>query len=687
MKRTITIILLLLISIGAFAQKSTKLLTIQYGNGSIPPALKPKVAKWLADHFDYNIGGHMDLSSYPNTIWAGYQDGAGAYTGEFYSWVHEVAAQNGYTYEDMILHINRDYAVPASQTWLYLDQFDNFEQNNWQNSGAGSFAFAKNGAFTKSGMGYTDVTVSLYDNKHTTKISDKLFLGYAEPFDLVNINVATGRAEGSATWQYWNGSTWVDLTLRKDTTEGITKTGAVQFNPPPDWSPTVVNGSRSKYWVRLTIAGASTAPVLSKVFGDDWFSHSGTNNCRGWSKSDANRINVGMGNLEYNPTPPANATARFRYQARSTGAWAHNYTFMNPTNKQKGQLTWITTLLWAWTNGRKNGGMPYKGIFIDDVAIAPGTKPSFNESMSDDLPPGTNWQSAEVAYYAAFYAQAKSVYGPAYPVGANTGNNTIALALDFTQHELSFASWVNGNAATNNFSHMDDFLPGNNPRGAKSSFAAWDNQVFGYTGSGVFHLWDMANRTPINVLATYYTGSNPNTMFQYNTLGWSYYDTDEYYFWSPTTATLSAPLNTDLSTGSKTISLTNGKSVSVAGGPLWRNTANAETSSQAANIKGYALKIGDDIVRGFKDSNTSFHTFTPIVKDHPAGTAVQFAVMGHQATDPIPDWHNIWYWANYFPAMSVDIGQPDPKGWKAGTRDLSSSCLLPRRKTQGMPAG
>ena len=84
----------------------------------------------------------------------------------------------------------------------------------------------------------------------------------------------------------------------------------------------------------------------------------------------------------------------------------------------------------------------------------------------------------------------------------------------------------------NNFSHMDDFLPALNPRGAKSSFAAWDNQMFGYTGSGCFTCGTWPTATPMNVLATYYMGSNPNTMLQYNTFGWSYYDTDEYYYWS-----------------------------------------------------------------------------------------------------------------------------------------------------------
>src|SRR5271165_4292449 len=101
-----------------------RLATTQYGNGSIPAALKPQVAQWLSSHFDYMFGGHINLAPYDaNDVWALYQDGSGAYVPELYSWQHDVATQNGFPkYEDMLLHINRDYAVTAATTWSGLDQ-------------------------------------------------------------------------------------------------------------------------------------------------------------------------------------------------------------------------------------------------------------------------------------------------------------------------------------------------------------------------------------------------------------------------------------------------------------------------------------------------------------------------------------------------------------------------------------
>src|SRR5664279_5837268 len=79
-----------------------------YSSGSIPNELRPKVATWLVSHFAYLLGGHwaMPTAGTP-VVAAGYQDGSGAYVPEIYSWVHEVAAQNGFPkYEDMLLHIN-----------------------------------------------------------------------------------------------------------------------------------------------------------------------------------------------------------------------------------------------------------------------------------------------------------------------------------------------------------------------------------------------------------------------------------------------------------------------------------------------------------------------------------------------------------------------------------------------------
>jgi hypothetical protein len=140
-------------------------------------------------------------------------------------------------------------------------------------------------------------------------------------------------------------------------------------------------------------------------------------------------------------------------------------------------------------------------------------------------------------------------------------------------------------------------------------------------------------------------------------LGWSYYDRDEYYYWSPTTSTLSAALSADTSGNVKTVHVTDGGAFAVPGPPLY--TTNSD----------YTLQIGgQDVVHATKVNSTTFTTQTPILNSYPGGTTVRFAQAGHFAYQSAPRYQDIWYYSNYYPAMSVDIGAPDPSGWQAGAR-------------------
>ena len=183
-----------------------------------------------------------------------------------------------------------------------LDQFDAFEQPS--SAGTGSPANAVHGAFLYNGSTYTDITASAYTGTNSISL-DQLLLGYAEPFDQVNFNVATAGSK-SVTWQYWNGSAWTALTLTSDGTSSLAQSGQVLFTPPSSWEPTAINGSQVKYWVKATMGATGTTPVVSKIYGDNWLL-SGSKNCRGWSSTDSHRVNVGLGNLE---------TIRLRPRAR-----------------------------------------------------------------------------------------------------------------------------------------------------------------------------------------------------------------------------------------------------------------------------------------------------------------------------------------------------------------------------------
>ncbi len=656
---------------------------LPYASGSIPRAIQPQVARWMTSRFDFLIDGTLNFAPYLNGIsWSKYTESAYLYAPQVYPFIHEMAATNGFSNpENILLHINQDYTVSAGLAWKNLDQFDFFEQPGFLTNGSGTPAQAVNGAFTLVGGTYTDVTASLYDGAHQTTMAGDLLLGYAEPFDLVNVSVLTGRAGGAVSWQYWNGN-WSALTPASDTTNAFASSGVMQFKPPPDWVPSVVNGSRSKYWIRAMVSQATVNPVLSRVYGDDWASHSGTNNIRGWSASDPNRVNVGLGNLEYNPNPPANATARFRYQARATGFWAPNVAFGNPADVQNGQSTWAMSRITNWQTEYAAVGLSYNSAFLDDGGAQPAvTSPAMPIESLSDLGSGNTWEGSVSAMLTAFRNQMRATRGNNFKVGINTPDQTLARLGDFSLDELVWGAPLTGNIP---YTMFDGYLPAANPLNTNGIFAAWDNMHFGGSLSGYPFRWDRANRSPIAMLASQAIAGNPNVSMFYNTLGWSYPNSDEYYYWSPGNITLAAPVSADASNASKALVLSDDSAIALPGGPIWSNPAVASSAAQAGNIYGYAFLIGSDIIQPFKDSAGHWHTYSAILSGYPAGTPVKFAMMGHQAVDPVPSAANVWYWAAHFPAMDVDLGQPDPNGWNHGARDTK---YIVAPASSGNPSG
>jgi hypothetical protein len=56
------------------------------------------------------------------------------------------------------------------------------------------------------------------------------------------------------SWEYWNGASWVSLTVTQDTTNQLRTSGRVQFTVPTDLKSTVWAGKTS-YWVRARLVG------------------------------------------------------------------------------------------------------------------------------------------------------------------------------------------------------------------------------------------------------------------------------------------------------------------------------------------------------------------------------------------------------------------------------------------------
>ena len=673
---------------GAWAQSPNpdlQVAAIQYNQGALPQGLQQYLPETLGTRFQWIGSGIADVSGY-NIWWSDYMDSGGLLVPMVYAYAHDVAAAKGWNYESMFLHFNQDYAVPGGAvgptTWYNMDCFDVWEQPRGSlNQGIGACATAINGALIYNGSAYRDVTPQLYAASCNPACQiangDTLYLGYAEPFALININLSIPRVGGTAAWQYWNGSSWATLTPTSDTTSGLTANGTINFSPPVAWAPTIVNGSQSKYWVRLNITNnPTTAPTLVKVWGDDWISHATNSSCngacdsRGWNAATCQSTLVTLSNgIQFCAVPSATATAQFRYQGRATGYWNHNYLFINPADSQGGQLTFVAALIARWAAQRSPGaGGPSNpnALMLDNVGEHPQPAyPAWSENLTD-VPCSQSctsgaWQNYVNALMPAVASGLKNTYPALVAVGGNDSTDIYKSVFDFNVWELGGSSWVIGNWIYGGFNtEFDNWLPANNPTGSKAVIAIWDNQHFNFClsqAAQTCHLWDGGNRTPMLVLASYYFGSNQNTMMLYNTQGWSYWDTAEFYPFSPITSTLSSALSANLSGG--TINVADASQFTTVGGPVYTNN--------------YVLRIGgQDVLKGTKSGNT-FTTTGPIVNSYPAGTKVEFAQVAYWAdpNHPTPNSAEMWYYANWFPAMWVDIGTPDPNGWNGGARDLT----------------
>jgi hypothetical protein len=638
---------------------------VNYNSGNLPSNIRPQVMKWETDRFKYLIQGTVNMTAYnPDVIWPGYVNHLYRYPDGMYD-VRDSGASHGFNYEDALNHIKVDYTSANNLGWRQMDQFDTFEKT----AVGGTYLNAVNGVFLLDGTVYTDKTVAAYDQTAgDVSITDKLLLGYMEPFAEINFVLTTPASGVSVAWQYWDGSTWKTLALASDGTGGLSQSGKITFTPPADWAIKAENGLKQKYWVRAVVTGAGAKPVASRIYGDDWLRGGDSTQCRGWSYTDPGRVNVGRGNLEYNPAAPAEASAKFRYQARAAGGfWSYNGVMGNPANIQNGKRTWAQFLVDQAVAAVTKYG--YNGIMFDDATGPPkiASPPDAATTQSDWS--GTSYLDDQIAQLQQEAADLHALYGDQFKVGSNSQVMLFIYGTDFSLIEPhNFAQYIGNTRYTVQpdltsdwkSTSFDGFLAADNPSGTKALMMTLDNAYNGVEIFGTYHLWDRGNRGPMTALAGYYIGANPNTAFSYNSLGYIYYDTGNFYYYSEP-ATLTSSIAADTSGAIKNID-----------GDF---SAYSGTGSTAGGC-GYAPLIAlgpignQEYVCATKISDTRFQTTSPIRNSYAAEAPVWQVSEGHQAIDPIPPISYIYRWGAWFPAMGVDIGSPDPNGWNGGARDM-----------------
>jgi hypothetical protein len=108
-----------------------------------------------------------------------------------------------------------------------------------------------------------------------TRRGQYAYFGSDSKYRGLNVFLATNGASGgspSLQWQFWNGTSWVDLTVT-DETAAFTRSGTIYWTGDPfQWSPYSVNGGPDLYYVRAYMTNASatytTAPVESVIETD-----------------------------------------------------------------------------------------------------------------------------------------------------------------------------------------------------------------------------------------------------------------------------------------------------------------------------------------------------------------------------------------------------------------------------------
>ena len=152
-----------------------------------------------------------------------------------------------------------------------------------------------------------------------------LYLGYPERFREVNITLVSGATRSwSAVLEYptqvdadGKPAQWQPLKMLGDATSGLTQSGRVTFDPPPDWKSVAIGGSARLYYLRFRTAADGTAPVANTIIGRDYVEANGKTTGAipvFDTKADANHDGY-LDDGEYARRTPGK-DARFVYESR-----------------------------------------------------------------------------------------------------------------------------------------------------------------------------------------------------------------------------------------------------------------------------------------------------------------------------------------------------------------------------------
>lgn len=202
----------------------------------------------------------------PSTPQFVYTNVSNIYLGLYTDWL-DYADRNRFNREAAFYHVTKPTPfIGLSASSVPVDNFWGFFRGtdaNWQN-------ITSNARQTNTTFLFGDVNQSVA-------------IGHPERFRELNINLQTAAgASWRGVYEYVsavdaNGrpTRWSTLTTLTNTTNGLTRSGQVTFDPPRDWVPASLNGTAKMYYVRVRTTAAGSVPVANTVTGRDYTNFQG----------------------------------------------------------------------------------------------------------------------------------------------------------------------------------------------------------------------------------------------------------------------------------------------------------------------------------------------------------------------------------------------------------------------------
>ncbi len=439
---------------------------------------------------------------------------------------------------------------------------------------------------------------------------DTLYVGLMEPFDQINVRLATPQAGGSVTYQYSKGGgAWGNLTTAphwSDGTAGLTSglaSARIGFYPPTDWATDIVHGTRAKFWVRITPTGASRQPAIFNLRSDNLLSaYNNVSQCgtvvqyqtghscllRGWSQTawSASTACGGSpctvaGTYQYNPAPPAASSARFTYQARS-GLYGDygNEIWLNPSALDTDGKTLAGKVLpYLWAADKAAFGLQANGTMFDNAATTNyGYGAAWNAGNQTDLACAPNCldtlqTSNFESYWATAFAETTASMHAAYNPFFITGNVQVGHPTSSELNGSPFSAagtiarlgpsfdlvWIEASGLAYSPGYFNSYSQtAENQYNVASGFVVSNgtaDHIYAYGFCDIIIqtvpclpvVWNRATRGTMTTLAHQYIFGNSSTALTYTiTTMTSYSAGDQYYYFVDSGSTLTAPIASGL---------------------------------------------------------------------------------------------------------------------------------------------